>query len=103
MNEKRQRCHEIKEEIEFIKQNIDEISRDIDKKQSELCVLKEMLFQYYHNVLENGKEFRNEGLSWVVRAIWNLGSDVKISKMPSYLDKDSIYYLINVKKYINNI
>jgi len=43
--------------------------------------------------LFEGLDFRNGGLINIIKNIWNLGLNVDISYMPSYLDRESIDYL----------
>jgi len=74
-------------------QIIDEEMEDINK---EIYEIKENLNHYYHELLSRGNDTRKEGLSWILKAIWNLGYDVKMSKMPDFLDEDAIIYLLKV-------
>ena len=46
-----------------------------DKKEK----LIEHLYLYYLDLLKEGNDTRNEGLSWIVREIFNLGKNVLIS------------------------
>ena len=48
---------------------------------------------YYHKKLYEGLDIRNEGLIWIIKAIWNLGKNIKMSFFPNFLDKYSIDYL----------
>ena len=41
-------------------------------------------------------DIRNEGLVWIIKAIWNLGENIIMSFFPNYLDKYSIDFLFNV-------
>ena len=62
---------------------------------------KKKLVKLYHISLYEGLDFRFEGLSSVIRAIWNMGADVDIKYMPSYLDKLLIDFLfIHAKQYL---
>ena len=36
---------------------------------------------------------RKDGLTWIIKAIWNLGFDVITSYLPNFLDESSINYL----------
>jgi len=59
---------------------------------------KKHLIKLYHISLYEGLDFRYEGLSNVIRAIWNMGEDVDIKYMPSYLDKLLINFLFEHAK-----
>lgn len=39
---------------------------------------------------------RQEGLSWIIKAINGLGSKVILSSLPNFLDEGSIKYLFSV-------
>ncbi len=59
---------------------------------------KKYLIKLYHLSLYEGLDFRHEGLSNVIRAIWNMGVEVDIKYMPNYLDKLLIDFLFNHAK-----
>ena len=50
-----------------------------------------------------GLDFRYEGLSYLIRSIWNLGVDVDLKYMPRYLDKILVNYLFDHAKIIIEI
>jgi len=54
------------------------------------------LYNHYLNLLHEGKDTRNEGLSWIIREIFNLDKKVMLSYMPEFLDKLCIQYLFNM-------
>ena len=56
----------------------------------------EDLYMHYLIILKEGKDTRNEGLSWIIREIFNLDKKVIISFFPKFLDKQCIQYLFNV-------
>ena len=71
-----------------------EIKNKINENKKKLIIL-------YHLSLYEGLDFRYEGLSNVIRAIWNMGVDVDVKYMPSYLDKLLIDFLFNhAKQYL---
>ena len=61
------------------------------------------LIKLYHLSLYEGLDFRYEGLSSVIRAIWSLGVEVDIKYMPRYLDKLLISFLFEHAKLIIQI
>ena len=61
------------------------------------------LIKLYHISLYEGLDFRYEGLSSVIRAIWNLGVEVDIKYMPKYLDKILINFLFEHAKLVIEI
>lgn len=54
------------------------------------------LLDHYHKILYEGLDARQEGLMWVIKAIWNLGENVKLSFFPTFLDPISIDYLFTI-------
>ena len=64
---------------------------------NELSSVKNELLVHYHRLLNEGKDTRNEGLIWIIKAIWGLGFNVLLSYLPKYLDEDCILYLFNVR------
>lgn len=58
--------------------------------------LKNKLLTYYHKILLEGKDTRSEGLAWVIKAIWNLESEVILSYLPNFLDEHCIKFLFDV-------
>ena len=58
------------------------------------------LIKLYHISLYEGLDFRYEGLSSVIRAIWNLGVEVDVKYMPKYLDKILINFLFEHAKLV---
>ena len=98
----------IKENINRTKELLNDLKEQkenlkIDGKEIKLKIKenKKNLIKLYHISLYEGLDFRHEGLSSVIRAIWNLGVDVDIKYMPNYLDKLLIDFLfIHAKQYL---
>jgi hypothetical protein len=44
--------------------------------------------------------YRKEGLSWIIKAIWNLGNEIITSYNPNFLDKASITYFLSIFRVI---
>ena len=64
-----------------------------NKTKKELYEIRKMLVNRYHLKLYEGLDFRGEGLSMIIKDIWNLGVNVNIGFMPTYLDGASIDFL----------
>jgi hypothetical protein len=58
-----------------------------------LYVIRKQLINSYHLKLYEGLDFRGEGLSTIIKDIWNLGVNVNINYMPPYLDGPAIEFL----------
>jgi len=90
----------IKEKLETLiikKDNIlikyDSCEVDLKELKKELKLIKDELIIHYHKLLLEGKDTRNEGLSWIIRAIWKLKTNVIMSYLPKFLDQKSIEFL----------
>ena len=98
-----QKIKEIKESIEEtkIKKNnkineLNEINKNLKKVHDNKKKEIEELYLHYLNILKEGKDTRTEGLSWIIREIFNLDKKVIISFFPKFLDKTCIQYLFNI-------
>ena len=94
------------EKYEKIKKYKDEL-KNIDK---ELIILNERLnelrkkennivqelMKHYEALLYKGRDTRNEGLTWIIKSIWNLGKNVPMQFIPTFLDFQSIEFLFKL-------
>lgn len=62
----------------------------------EIQAIREEQNNHYHQILQYGTDTRQEGLVWVLKAIWYLDSNINLSKLPKFLDPLSIHYLFTV-------
>jgi hypothetical protein len=84
---------------ERIKQLQEEVARrnkDNRRLKDDLVKIKNDLLNHYHDLLAEGKDTRKEGLVWIIKAIWNLGSKVITGYIPKYLDEEGIEYVFDV-------
>ena len=72
---------------------LDSCERDLKEFKERLTVIKNDLLIHYHKLLLEGKDTRKDGLSWIIKSIWNLKSNVIMSFMPKFLDVNSISFL----------
>jgi hypothetical protein len=49
-------------------------------------------------LLKDGIDARKDGLIWIIKALWLLEQDVSISCMPTFLDSESIKFLLEYGK-----
>ena len=52
--------------------------------------------KHFQALLFNGRDTRNEGLIWIIKAIWNLGKNVPMNFIPTFLDFKSIEFLFKL-------
>ena len=86
---------QLKEQKKEIVNKIKSYEKDLKIFREEKNEIKNELLSHYHTILHEGKDIRKDGLSWVIQAIWNLKSQVLPSYLPTFLDEDSISFLLN--------
>jgi hypothetical protein len=84
---------EIKDKLKI---KLEEINYKLDEIKEESKVIKNKLLLHYHKILNKGIDTRQEGLIWVIKAIWNLGHNVIMYYFPSFLDEKSIDFLFSI-------
>lgn len=72
-----------------------------NQEKKELYKIRKQLINSYHLKLYEGLDFHGESLVGIIKDIWNLGVNVNINFMPSYLDGQAIDFLF--KKAHNSI
>lgn len=99
----KQKEKQIEKDILNEKQNKQNIIKKLSKYNNDIKELHkiknflvEKLYEHYLNVLKEGKDTRNEGLSWVIREIFSLDKKVMLSFMPLFLDKLCIKYIFEM-------
>jgi hypothetical protein len=88
INQLNEQKKEIVEKIRICEEELKDFKEERNKIKRELLI-------HYHNLLLEGKDTRKEGLSWIIRAIWNLKSNVLLSYLPKFLDDESISFLFS--------
>ena len=101
--EQEEKMNELIEEKKKYEKEINLIEIDIDKLKKEEKVIIDKLMMSYKETLFKGKNVKNEGLVWIVKAIWNLGENVPMSFMPDFLDCESIDYLFKLARKQNSM
>ncbi len=78
-------------------EQLHELEADIAVLKLQLKASVQKQLDYYHNLLAEGKDIRNDGLSWVLRVIWELEKHQTVpARFPKYLDDGSKQCLIDV-------
>ncbi len=95
---KQDQIGELKKELKQLKLPLKSINNEINELKTVEKNIKQRLMRYYQELLYNGKEIRNEGLIWIIKAIWRLGENVPMSFMPAFLDFYGIKYLFNMAR-----
>lgn len=104
--------HSIKvdeEQINQLRKDFAEQSEKLEKLRNkiagikcEAAKLREEQYDHYHVLLQKGLDTRHDGLSWIIKAIWNLGKNVNLSKLPAYLDDKAVEFLFSVNILLQN-
>ena len=89
------KIRQLNEQKKEIMQKIKICEDELKDFKEERNKIKNELLLHYHNLLSEGKDTRKEGLSWIIRAIWNLKSNVLMSCLPKFLDEQSISFLFS--------
>ena len=76
-----------------LKNNMIQIKKELSEIKEEIYLKRHELNEYYLLTLYEGLDFKSEGLVSIIKSIWNIGMDVDISFMPTYLDRESVDYL----------
>ena len=82
-------------ELIELEKKYNELMKQCGQKKSVVYKARNQLLNIYHLELYEGLTFRTDGLATLIRSIWNLGVNVDINYMPSYLDKLSIDFLFD--------
>ena len=65
--------------------------------------IKNNLYNHFLELLKEGDDTRNEGLSWIIKEIFYLGKNVLISYLPKFLDEQGIAFLFKQAKIFEKI
>ena len=83
----------------MLKENED-LKEQYNNKKKKINELKNELINIYHTTLFEGLDFRGEGLARIILNIWNLGGNIDMNFIPTYLDNKSIEYLFKKARQI---
>ena len=101
-NENEKKAKEMKEllipkfeEKKLIDEDILKIDVEIEKLKHTKNIIIDKLYLHYLKLLKEGKDTRNEGLSWIIKEIYLLGKTVIMSYLPKYLDQKAIDFIFD--------
>ena len=103
----------LKNELNKINEPLQRINQELNELRKKEKVVIHKLMIHYETLLYKGEEVRNEGLIWIIKAMWNLGENVPMSFIPPFLDFHCIEFLFqyahksieleNTKKILNEL
>ena len=82
-----------KSELKKLDSKINSLNEETSELRKKENLLIEQLMKHYQAVLFKGNDTRNEGLTWIIKAIWDLGKNVPMQYIPNFLDFKSIKFL----------
>ena len=104
-NKSQEKIKTLNENIEKEETNLKNLENKLNElvekckiKKKEIYTLRKKLYDIYHINLYEGLNFRGDGLTTLIRSIWNLGVNVDTNYMPNYLDSECINYLFERAK-----
>ena len=100
INENITKAEELLNKLQEKKKDINNTTKELKNNIKENKI---NLIKLYHLSLYEGLDFRYEGLSNIIRSIWNLGVEVDVAFMPKYLDKLLINFLFEHAKLVIQI
>ena len=100
INENITKAEELLNKLQEKKNDINNTTKELKNNIKENKI---NLIKLYHLSLYEGLDFRYEGLSNIIRSIWNLGVEVDVAFMPKYLDKLLINFLFEHAKLVIQI
>ncbi len=86
-----------------LSKKLNDKNKEIKLVGTKLKEIKNKLMLHYHTLLREGLDTRQEGLVWLIKAIWNLNEDVIMSYLPNYLDEKAIDYIFNAARKERNL
>ena len=107
------KINQLKEELTKISEPLQKINKTMDNLRKKEKEVINKLMIHYETLLYKGEEVRNEGLIWIIKAMWGLGENVPMSFIPPFLDFRCIEFLFqyahksieleNTKKILNEL
>ena len=87
-------------QLENLNKQFADLKEKYNNQKKKVYDLKSELINIYHTTLFEGLDFRGEGLVRIILNIWNLGENIDMNFIPSYLDNKSIEYLFKKARQI---
>jgi hypothetical protein len=88
--QKESKCAEFELELKILVDKNMKILENLDEKcallRREIGLLRETLVKHYKKSLKDGNDPRNDGIQWIIRALWDLGLKVSSSDLPDFCD-----------------
>ena len=94
--EKYRKIKQLKEDLKQIDTELTDINGQLtDLKTQDKETIKKLM-RHYEALLYRGKDTRNDGLIWIIKAMWKLGKNVPMEFIPTFLDFNAIEFLFKL-------
>ena len=94
--EKYQTIKNYKNLIKKIEDEINSLNKELTELREQEHDIVQKLMKHFQALLFNGRDTRNEGLVWIIKAMWSLGKNVPMQFIPTFLDFKSIEFLFKL-------
>ena len=94
--EKHQVIKNYKNTIKKIEDEINSLNKELTELREQEHDIVQKLMKHFQALLFNGRDTRNEGLVWIIKAMWSLGKNVPMQFIPTFLDFKSIEFLFKL-------
>ena len=94
--EKYQTIKNYKNLIKKIEDEINSLNKELTELREQEHNIVQKLMKHFQALLFNGRDTRNEGLVWIIKAMWSLGKNVPMQFIPTFLDFKSIEFLFKL-------
>ena len=94
--EKHQVIKNYKSTIKKIEDEINSLNKELTELREQEHDIVQKLMKHFQALLFNGRDTRNEGLVWIIKAMWSLGKNVPMQFIPTFLDFKSIEFLFKL-------
>ncbi len=98
ITQERTRQAELKKEIQANMERLSKLTFKMGELKAQITSIKSMQLTYYHTLLREGTDSRQDGLVWIVKAIWTLGYNINPNKFPPFLDEFAVEFLLKYAK-----
>ena len=95
-NAQKEKVLNLKCNLKNLENELNKIDKDLEMSRKEEKDIVSKLMLFYKEILFKGKVVKNDGLVWIIKAIWYLGENVPMQFMPQFLDFESIDYLFQL-------
>lgn len=83
-------------EISSINRELQQCDEETSKIRKEIKASKNELIFHYIDLLRQGTDTRTEGLAWIIKALKNLGKEIRKEMLPSGMDDKSVKVVLEI-------